>query len=105
MQDLYIAGGVQAVMKELSDNGYLNTELITATGEKVSTNISGANIKDPNVIRSIDKPYSKTGGIAILKGNLAPDGAVVKAAAVAPEMLNVITSYSIHYTKLYEISR
>ena len=87
IQDLYMAGGVQAVMKELANAGLLNTELITATGKTVGENIENAKVQDRNVIRSIDQPYSKTGGIAILRGNIAPDGAVVKKAAVVEEML------------------
>ena len=87
IQDLYMAGGVQAVMKELADAGLLNTELITATGKTVEENIENAKVQDHDVIRSIDQPYSKTGGIAILRGNIAPDGAVVKKAAVVEEML------------------
>ena len=87
IQDLYMAGGVQAVMKELADAGLLNTELITATGKTVGENIENAKVLDRDVIRSIEQPYSKTGGIAILRGNIAPDGAVVKRAAVVEEML------------------
>ncbi len=87
IQDLYMAGGVQAVMKELADAGLINTELITATGKTVGENIESAKVQDRDVIRSIEQPYSKTGGIAILRGNIAPDGAVVKKAAVVEEML------------------
>ena len=87
IQDLYMAGGVQAVMKELADAGLLNTELITATGKTVGENIENAKVQDHDVIRSMEQPYSKTGGIAILRGNIAPDGAVVKKAAVVEEML------------------
>lgn len=87
IQDLYAAGGVQAVMKELSTKGLLHTDLITATGKTVNENIKDAKIKDYNVIKSIDTPYSNTGGIAVLKGNIAPDGAVVKRSAVADSML------------------
>jgi dihydroxy-acid dehydratase len=87
VQDLYQAGGVQAVMKELSQKGLLHLDLITATGFTVGENIKNARATDRNVIRSIDNPHTKTGGIAILKGNIAPDGAVVKRAAVAEEML------------------
>ncbi|NSW90017.1 MAG: dihydroxy-acid dehydratase [Firmicutes bacterium] len=87
VQDLYAAGGVQAVMKELSKKGLLNIELITVTGRTVGENIEKACVLDREVIRSVDNPYSPTGGIAILKGNIAPDGAVVKRSAVAPEML------------------
>ncbi|HHW47873.1 MAG TPA: dihydroxy-acid dehydratase, partial [Clostridiaceae bacterium] len=87
VQDLYNAGGVQAVMKELSYKGLLNLELLTVTGKTVGENIKDAEVLDRNVIRNIDNPYSKTGGIAVLKGNIAPDGAVVKRSAVADEML------------------
>jgi dihydroxy-acid dehydratase len=87
MQDLYAAGGVQAVMKELTRKGLLSTDIITVTGRTVAENIKNAEILDTDVIRSIDNPYSLTGGIAILKGNIARDGAVVKRSAVAPEML------------------
>ncbi len=87
IQDLYAAGGVQAVMKELSQKELLHLDLMTVTGKTVGENIQDAKVKDREVIRSIDNPYSKTGGIAILKGNIAPDGAVVKRSAVAAEML------------------
>ncbi|QNU66591.1 dihydroxy-acid dehydratase [Ruminiclostridium herbifermentans] len=87
IQDLYAAGGVQAVMKELSSKGLLHTDLITATGKTVKENIQNAKVKDYNVIRSVDNPHSVTGGIAVLKGNIAPDGAVVKRSAVADSML------------------
>ena len=87
IQDLYAAGGVQAVMKELSRKDLLHLDLMTVTGKTVGENIQGATVKDREVIRSIDNPYSATGGIAILKGNIAPDGAAVKRSAVAAEML------------------
>ena len=87
IQDLYAAGGVQAVMKELSKKNLLNLDLITATGKTVGENIQNAKILDNEVIKSVDNPYSKTGGIAVLRGNLAPDGAVVKRSAVTEEML------------------
>jgi dihydroxy-acid dehydratase len=87
VQDLYMAGGVQAVMKELSKKDLLNLDLITVTGKTVRENIENAEITDNNVIRSIDDPYSTTGGIAVLRGNIAKDGAVVKRSAVADEML------------------
>lgn len=87
VQDLYQAGGVQAVMKELSQKDLLHLDLITATGRTVGENIQNARATDRNVIRPIDSPHTKTGGIAILKGNISPDGAVVKRAAVAEEML------------------
>lgn len=87
IQDLYAAGGVQAVMNEISKKDLLHLDLITVTGKTVGENIKNAQVTDYDVIRSVDNPYSTTGGIAILKGNLAPDGAVVKRSAVAPEML------------------
>ena len=87
IQDLYAAGGVQAVMKELSLKNLLHLDLMTVTGKTVGENIKDAKVKDRDVIRSIDAPYSTTGGIAILRGNIAPDGAVVKRSAVAAEML------------------
>ncbi|HEY5586050.1 MAG TPA: dihydroxy-acid dehydratase [Ruminiclostridium sp.] len=87
MQDLYAAGGVQAVMYELSTKGLLHLDLITATAKTVGENIQGASVKDYNVIRNIDSPHSATGGIAVLRGNIAPDGAVVKKAAVSDSML------------------
>lgn len=87
VQDLYAAGGVQAVMNELSKKGLLHLDLMTVTGKTVGENIAKSKVRDYNVIRSIDDPYSPTGGIAILRGNIAPDGAVVKRSAVAPEML------------------
>jgi dihydroxy-acid dehydratase len=86
IQDLYMAGGVQAVMKELSKKNLLHLDLITATGKTVGENISSAEVIDRDVIRSIDAPYSTSGGIAVLKGNIAVDGAVVKRSAVAEEM-------------------
>lgn len=87
VQDLYMAGGVQAVMKELSKKNLLHLDLMTVTGKTQRENIKNAVVKDRNVIRDIENPYSPTGGIAILRGNIAPDGAVVKRAAVADEML------------------
>lgn len=87
VQDLYMAGGVQAVIKELTKKDLLHLDLITVTGNTIGENIKTSRVMDRSVIRSIDNPYSKTGGIAILKGNIAPDGAVVKRAAVADEML------------------
>ena len=87
IQDLYAAGGVQAVMKELTKKGLINTDLITATGKTVEENIKNAFVLDNTVIRDIETPYSQTGGIQVLKGNIAPDGAVVKRSAVAKEML------------------
>ena len=85
--DLYEAGGVQAVMKELTKKDLLHLDLITSTGKTVEENLKYAAIKNTNIIRPIEDPYSQTGGIAILKGSLAPNGAAVKRSAVAKEML------------------
>ena len=87
MEDLNEAGGVYAVMSELAEAGVLNTDCMTVTGKTVAENIKGCINKDPEVIRPLDNPYSKTGGIAVLRGNIAPDSCVVKRSAVAPEML------------------
>ncbi len=87
MEELNEAGGVYAVMHELTKLNLLNTDLITCTGKTVGENIEGCEIKNTELIRPITNPYSTTGGIAVLKGNLAPDGCVVKRSAVAPEML------------------
>ncbi|MEG1066993.1 MAG: dihydroxy-acid dehydratase, partial [Erysipelotrichaceae bacterium] len=87
MQDLLRAGGVYAVMKQLYDAKLINGELTTVTGKLVKENIANSINKDPNVIRPIENPYTKTGGLAILFGSLAPNGAVVKRSAVAKEML------------------
>ena len=87
MEDLNEAGGVYAVMKELADIGLINTDCMTVTGKTVGENIKNAVNKNPEVIRPVDNPYSKTGGLAVLKGNLAPDGSVVKRSAVVDEML------------------
>ncbi len=87
MEDLNEAGGVYAVMKQLADKGLLNTECMTVTGKTIGENIKGCVNKNPEVIRTLDNPYSQTGGLAVLKGNIAPDGSVVKRSAVAPEML------------------
>ena len=87
MEDLNEAGGVYAVMNELTKKNLLYTELMTVTGKTVGENISGCVNKDPQVIRPIENPYSETGGIAVLKGNLAPDSGVVKRSAVVPEMM------------------
>lgn len=87
MEDLNEAGGVYAVMNELNKKNLIYTDLITATGKTVGENIEGCINKDPEIIRPIDNPFSERGGIAILKGNLAPDTAVVKRSAVAPEMM------------------
>ena len=87
MEELDEAGGVYAVMNELSKKGLLHEDCITVTGKTVGENIADCPNLDPSVIRPVDEPYSETGGIAVLRGNLAPDGCVVKRAAVAPEML------------------
>ncbi len=87
MEDLNEAGGIQAVMKEISKLGILDLDLPTVTGKTIRENIKNAVNKNTEIIRTIDNPYSKTGGIAVLKGNLAPDGCVVKRGAVAPNML------------------
>ncbi len=87
MEDLNEAGGVYAVMNELNKIGLLNTDCITASGKTVGENIAGCEIRDPEVIRPLSNPYSQTGGLAVLKGNLAPDSGIVKRSAVAPEML------------------
>jgi dihydroxy-acid dehydratase len=87
MEDLNEAGGIYAVMNEISKKNLLYTDLITATGKTVGENIKDCVNRNPEVIRPIDNPYSETGGIAVLKGNLAPDSAVVKRSAVAPEMM------------------
>lgn len=87
MEDLNEAGGVYAVLKEISKLGLLDTSVMTCTGKTLGENIADAVNRDPDVIRPVENPYSKTGGIAVLRGNLAPDGCVVKRSAVAPEML------------------
>ncbi|MDD6011066.1 MAG: dihydroxy-acid dehydratase [Lachnospiraceae bacterium] len=87
MEDLNEAGGVYAVMKELTKKNLLYTDLITCTGKTVGENIENAVNTNPDVIRTIDNPYSEVGGIAVLKGNIAPDTCVVKRSAVVPEML------------------
>lgn len=87
MEDLNEAGGVYAMMKELADIGLLNTECMTVTGKTIGENIANAVNLNPEVIRTVDNPYSKTGGLAVLKGNLAPDGSVVKRSAVVAEMM------------------
>lgn len=87
MEDLNEAGGVYAVLKELDKIGVLDTSVMTCTGKTLKENIASAVNRNTEVIRTVDNPYSKTGGIAVLKGNLAPDGCVVKRSAVAPEML------------------
>ena len=88
IEDFYLAGGVMAVMKELSKKNLLDLSLITVTGKPIGDSVEKARNTDPEVIRPIDNPYSQTGGIAVLSGSLAPDGAVVKRSAVAPEMLS-----------------
>ena len=87
MEDLNEAGGVYAVLKEISKLGLLDTSVMTCTGRTLGENIADAVNRDPEVIRPVENPYSKIGGIAVLRGNLAPDGCVVKRSAVAPEML------------------
>ncbi len=87
MEDLNEAGGVYAVMNELNKKGLINTECMTVTGKTVGENIKDCVNLNPEVIRPIDHPYSETGGLAVLQGNLAPDGSVVKRSAVVPEML------------------
>jgi len=87
MEDLDEAGGVYAVMNELTKKGLLNTECMTVTGKTMGENIAGHVNLNPDVIRPVENPYSETGGIAVLKGNLAPEGSVVKRSAVLPEML------------------
>ncbi len=86
MEQLDEAGGVYAVMHELSELGLIHTDCMTVTGKTVGENIADAKNLDPEVIRPVDNPYSPTGGIAVLRGNLAPDGSVVKRSAVLPEM-------------------
>ena len=87
MEDLNEAGGVYAVMNELTKKDLLNLDCLTVTGKTVGENISGARNLNPEVIRPIDHPYSETGGLAALKGNLAPDSGIVKRSAVVPEMM------------------
>ena len=87
MEDLNEAGGVYAVLNELNKKGLIHTDVMTCTGKTLGENIAGVVNKDTNIIRPIDNPYTQTGGIAVLRGNLAPDGCVVKRSAVAPEML------------------
>ena len=87
MEDLNEAGGIYAVMNEISKLGLLNLDCMTVTGRTVGENIKDCVNKNPEIIRPVDNPYSKTGGIAVLRGNLAPDSCVVKRSAVAPEML------------------
>ncbi|MCR4424582.1 MAG: dihydroxy-acid dehydratase [Firmicutes bacterium] len=87
IEDLYYAGGIQAVMKTLAGAGLIHEDCITVTGGTVGDNLESARVKDTGVIRPLDNPYHAEGGIAILKGSLAPDGSVVKQSAVAPELL------------------
>ena len=87
IEDLNEAGGVYAVMNELNKKGLLKTDLMTVTGKTVGENIEACVNRNPEVIRPIENPYSETGGIAVLKGNLAPDTGVVKRSAVVPEMM------------------
>ena len=87
MEDLERAGGVYAVMAELAKKDLIDTSLLTCTGKTVAENLEGVVNRDPEIIRPLENPYSQTGGIAVLKGNLAPDGCVVKQSAVAPEMM------------------
>ncbi|MBQ5990789.1 MAG: dihydroxy-acid dehydratase [Oscillospiraceae bacterium] len=87
MEDLDEAGGVYAVLNELNKKGLINTDVMTCTGKTLGENISGVVNRNTDIIRPIDNPYSQTGGIAVLRGNLAPDGCVVKRSAVAKEML------------------
>ena len=87
MEDLDRAGGIYAVMKELADAGLIDTSLITCTGKTIAENIKDAVNRNEEIIRPLSNPFSKTGGIAVLKGNLAPDGCVVKQSAVAEEMM------------------
>ena len=87
MEDLDRAGGVYAVMTELAKANLIDTSLMTCTGQTIAENLEGVVNRNPEIIRPIENPYTKTGGIAVLKGNLAPDGCVVKQSAVAPEMM------------------
>lgn len=87
MEDLDRAGGVLAVMKELTKKGLLDTSVMTCTGKTMAENLEGVINRDERIIRPVDNPYSTSGGIAVLKGNLAKDGCVVKQSAVAPEMM------------------
>lgn len=87
LEDLYYAGGIQALMKTLADAKLIDTSLMTVTGKTIAENLASVVNKNPEVIRPLDNPYSQTGGLAVLFGNLAPDGGVVKQGAVAPEML------------------
>jgi dihydroxy-acid dehydratase len=88
IEDLYFAGGIQAVMKELSKKDLIHMDCLTVMGKLVKENLAKAENRDVSIIRDIDNPYSATGGIAVLKGNLAPEGAVVKRSAVDPAMMS-----------------
>ena len=87
MEELNEAGGIYAVMNELAELGLLHTDLITVTGKTVGENIKGCTVKDTEIIRPVENAYSQTGGIAVLRGNIAPDSCVVKRSAVVPEMM------------------
>jgi len=87
IEDLYFAGGVQAILGQLCAAGLIDAEAVTVTGRSIGENCAGVDVRDRNVIRPCDDPYHKTGGLAVLYGNLAPEGGIVKEAAVAPEML------------------
>ncbi len=87
LEDLDMAGGIQSVMQEISKLGVIHLESLTVTGKTVGENLKGSKIKNHEVIRPVENPYNSEGGIAILRGNLAPDGGVVKQSAVAPDML------------------
>jgi len=87
MDDLYFAGGIQAVMNELSKGNLLYTDALNINGKTLGENIKFANVKNYDIIRPVDNPFSKEGGLAVLSGNIAPGGCVVKAAAVSPEMM------------------
>ncbi len=88
IEELDEAGGIRAVMAEIAKLGFLKTDLMTVTGKTVAENIKGAKILNTEIIHTVDNPISKEGGIAVLKGNLAPEGSVVKRSAVAPEMMH-----------------
>ncbi len=88
IEQLNEAGGIMAVMNEINKLSLLKTDLMTVTGKTIKENIDGCEIKNTEIIRTVENPYSKTGGIAVLKGNLAPEGSVVKRSAVAPEMMH-----------------
>jgi dihydroxy-acid dehydratase len=87
IEDLYFAGGIQALLKELDKKNLIDSSVMTVTGRTIAENISRAENTDPTILRPIENPYSQTGGIAVLFGNLAPNGCVVKRSAVAPEMM------------------